>query len=61
MNLSKFQTGESFENIFEKLIHAKFLPSRLYPDGLRNIFDRFEEIFRIFQEHSLENSEKIQT
>jgi hypothetical protein len=24
MNFSKFEKGESFENIIEKLIHAKF-------------------------------------
>jgi hypothetical protein len=32
----------------------------LYPGGLRQIFDLFEENFRIFQENSLANSEKFQ-
>jgi hypothetical protein len=39
---------------------AKFQLSIFYPDGLRQIFDHFEENFRIFQENSLANSKKLQ-
>jgi hypothetical protein len=31
-----------------KHVHAKFQLSSLYPDGLRQIFDLFQEKFKIF-------------
>jgi hypothetical protein len=60
-NSKKFQTLVcNFILYLAKHFLAKFQLSSFYPDGLRQIFDHFEENFRIFQENSLANSKKFQ-
>jgi ribosomal protein S17E len=60
-NSIKLQTWVShFILNLVKHVHAKFHFSSFYPDGLRHIFDHFEENSRIFQENSKANSKKFQ-
>jgi hypothetical protein len=52
-NSKKFQTLVcNFILNLDKHFIAKFQLLSFYPDGLTQIFDHFEENFRIFQENS---------